>query len=391
MSVDFRFVGQVPASKSLLNRALVVQSFFPSLKVYGSSVAEDVRLMRQGLNNLFLRQAIDCGHGGTVLRFLALRASREKGSFVLRGSQRLMSRRQEDLLRLLRQLGVAVECKDEEIHLHSEGWHPQGDGLQVPSSHSSQFASALLINSWNLKRPLHFVLEKNVASSGYWQMTIDFLRTLGLALESHGREYSIPAEQVVLHHECVVDPDMSSAFALAAAAVMAGEVVINPFPERSLQPDFEFVDILKEMGVQLKLSEGHLHIHPSNFLRGIRVNLNNTPDLFPVLSVLCALAEGESHLYGAPQLKDKESNRLVMTERLLSLMGARFEVFEDGMKIWGPVKVHREKRDYDPNSDHRMAMAAAVANKAGFRFNVLNKSVVDKSYPEFWQAIGEKK
>jgi 5-enolpyruvylshikimate-3-phosphate synthase len=52
---------------------------------------------------------IDCGEGGTVLRFLALRASREKGRHKLTGGARLINRPQEELVKILSQLGVTAK------------------------------------------------------------------------------------------------------------------------------------------------------------------------------------------------------------------------------------------------------------------------------------------
>ncbi|MBY0386373.1 3-phosphoshikimate 1-carboxyvinyltransferase, partial [bacterium] len=43
---------------------------------------------------------------------------------------------------------------------------------------------------------------------------------------------------------------------------------------------------------------------------------------------------------------------------------------------------------FDPDQDHRMAMAAQVANLYGARFQILNPHVVDKSYPQFWLHTG---
>src|ERR1700722_19543828 len=95
------FLGPIPASKSLLNRALIIRDYFPSLRLRGDSDCEDVRHMRTALQALAVGQPIDCGDGGTVLRFLALRASRLPGEHRLTGSPRLFSRPQEELARIL--------------------------------------------------------------------------------------------------------------------------------------------------------------------------------------------------------------------------------------------------------------------------------------------------
>ncbi|MCB0351832.1 MAG: 3-phosphoshikimate 1-carboxyvinyltransferase, partial [Bdellovibrionales bacterium] len=79
---NFNFSGELPASKSIMNRALIAGSYNPNLKILGDSNCDDVRLMKNGLRSLVTGQPIDCGHAGTVLRFLALRASRIPGRHV---------------------------------------------------------------------------------------------------------------------------------------------------------------------------------------------------------------------------------------------------------------------------------------------------------------------
>jgi 3-phosphoshikimate 1-carboxyvinyltransferase len=103
------FIGHVPASKSILNRALILQSFERDLKIYGVSDSDDVVKMKAGIKALKDQAMIDCGEGGTVLRFLALRASREKGRHKLTGSARLINRPQEELVKILSQLGVTAK------------------------------------------------------------------------------------------------------------------------------------------------------------------------------------------------------------------------------------------------------------------------------------------
>jgi 5-enolpyruvylshikimate-3-phosphate synthase len=100
------FIGHVPASKSIFNRALILQSFGPDLKICGVSDSDDVVKIKAGIKALKDQAMIDCGEGGTVLRFLALRASREKGRHKLTGSVRLINRPQEELMKILSQLGV---------------------------------------------------------------------------------------------------------------------------------------------------------------------------------------------------------------------------------------------------------------------------------------------
>jgi len=85
----FSFDGQIPSSKSLLNRARIVKSHFDNLSIYGDSFCNDVEVMKQAVQDFENgKTTIDCGEAGTVLRFMAFRVAREEGSFLLTGSKR---------------------------------------------------------------------------------------------------------------------------------------------------------------------------------------------------------------------------------------------------------------------------------------------------------------
>jgi 3-phosphoshikimate 1-carboxyvinyltransferase len=121
----------------------------------------------------------------------------------------------------------------------------------------------------------------------------------------------------------------------------------------------------------------------------VNVNLENSPDLFPVLAVLCGLAQGTSKLFGAPHLALKESNRIQKTFELLTKAGIKSQIVDGGLIIEGSnMKIHSKAFSFDPDHDHRMAMAAALLNMVGAKIQILNKEVVNKSFPEFWSIVG---
>lgn len=393
---SFQFKGTLPASKSLLNRALVALSYHPELKIIGDSLCEDVQLMQRGLADLLSGAPVECGHAGTVLRFLALRASRIPGTHLLRGSERLFSRPQSELMPILGQLGVDAVLSDNALKIQSRGWRLVVDGLQINAQRSSQFASAVVLNAWGLKFPLHFHVSRRMVSEGYFRMTLQLMRQMGMRIEDNGSEFFIPANQKVTAKEYHAEPDLSSAFSVAAMAVVAGEARIENFPSSSLQPDCVFAQILKDMGAHVQLEKSDtpqrptLVIRRTDELHGLQVNIESSPDLLPVLSVLCALAKTPSTIEGVGHLKFKESSRLEKSQELLRIMGARLDIEGDRVRI-EPVRSLPEYPSeviFDVDQDHRMAMAARVAQWAGFRIKASDMRVVEKSFPEFL-AISE--
>ncbi len=383
--MSFSFIGMPPSSKSLVNRALVVKSFFPKFEIKYNSQADDVVFMKKAITDF---SSINCGCAGTVLRFMALRVSREAGVFELLGERRLFERSQDDLIHILRQLGSHVSLSENRLHIVSKGWKVQGDSLSVRTQQSSQFLSALLLSSWGLPFDLFVSFQRPVMSQSYFNMTLKFLKHLGMKIQIHGNELVILKHQKpsLLNYE--VEKDMSSAFALASLALVTpgAKVHLKPFPEKSFQPDSIFPLVLNDMGVDLKFQHGSLEFSYQENLKGTSWNLSDTPDLFPVLAVLCSLSLEESLLYGAPHLKYKESNRIEKNCEFFMKIKRPFEKRDDGMRILKVAKIslhELESFEFDCDQDHRLAMAMMVAHRAGYPVNIINKNVVSKSFPKF--------
>ena len=391
----FAFVGKLAASKSILNRTLLIQSYNPHLNVVGDSECDDVTHMKAGIAQLFQGQDVQCGSAATVLRFLAVRASRIPGRHRLVGHARLLSRPHEELTKILRQVGVKCEITPEALIIESEGWRMHGDTLLVPSERSSQFASAVLLNAWDLPFDLYVSLGGKKVSEGYWKMSVNIAQAFGMKIDFWDSDFRVvKMQQAKLQNPAggnyVAEIDMSSAFALAAIAAVSGRATFLEFPDLSIQPDSQFVAILQTMGVPAVLSDGLLKVEKARVLNGIRVNLQSTPDLFPVLAALCALAEGESDLFGAPHLVHKESDRLNSLAELIKKLGREVIVKDDGMIVRGSAlnAARAPSVKFDCDHDHRLAFAAAVFKMAGFEIEIINGGVVTKSFPGFWEILG---
>lgn len=386
---NFYFQGDIPGSKSIFNRALIVKSFFPVLDLHGFSNCDDVRHMREGLGVFRDRNRIDCGEGGTTFRFLALRVSRQKGVHTLEATPRLMQRPQKGLIDLLKQLGVQAQIKNNEMFVISEGWKRPRGPIFVDTAESSQYASALLLSSWLLDFDLEFELVGPKVSESYFEMTLKMVKDMGMRIKETPRGYLVPAGQRISQLSWSVEPDLSSAFTMAAAGALAGDVTINNFPDKSTQPDLVFLDVFKKMNITHSVQGHILNVKRSPDMKSLDFNLFQSPDLFPVLAVLCSWAHGVSKLHGAPHLALKESNRIQRVADLFRLVGVEHEVLEDGMIIHGnPHQVLKKNLKFNPDQDHRMVMSAALMKLKGHGITVEDPQAINKSFPEFWGMIG---
>lgn len=389
--MSFSFSGSLDISKSWMNRALILKSYEPGLEIIGSSKAEDVLLLEKCLADLKAgKKEFYVGLGGTTFRFFALRVSREAGNFVLRGEKKLYSRPQNELINILKQVGVTASFNEEktEFRIIGNGWHCDEKYLElvVDSTESSQFLTSVLLNSVNL--PFDMQIESpKVTSESYFNYTQKMMGSLGFAID----DLFVPRGQRLLPQEFPGEVDVSSFASLAAAGVLAGKVHLNNWNKFSLQPDMEFVNFFKRMAIKFVTEDHNFYISEQRQWSSLKANFAQCPDLFPVMAVLCAFAEGTSHLYGAHQLVHKESNRLEKTFELLKRCNFAVEKLEDGLKIHGnPAAkyLHRDIIQFDPDHDHRMAFAARLLQLKGFPVQITNPGVINKSYPQFYQHTG---
>lgn len=390
----FQYEGDMLLSKSWLNRAQILHAWKPDFELPSEEFFEsdDVLELKEALARVGQANFFQFGLGGTSLRFFCFFISRKKGESFVEAHPRLMERPQQPIFDILNQLGVKAERADEFIRIASNGWRVP-DVIRCDGHQSTQFITGLLLNAWHLPEDLNVCIQKPIVSKPYLQMTLEMLKQSGMQIEASetGDELHlrIPSYQQITMN-LSPEIDISSLFSLAAAAVVNGNIRISNWNSRSLQPDLAFLHIFKKMQISFIENENIFQIQKQAHWSGIEVNLHESPDLFPVLAVLCALADGPSHLYGAAQLVHKETNRILKTAELLKLAGFQCEVLEDGLRINGKSSGWDLNKSitFNPDLDHRMAMAAALLKLKGFQIEILDRAVVNKSYPSFWQDIG---
>ena len=389
----FSFKGDIISSKSWLNRMQIIRHFNPQVQFELNSDSDDVVRLNSSLSVVGKTNVFDLGQGGTTLRFFIFLISRYPGTWILKAHPSLLARPQHPLKDVLSQLGVECSFGAESIEVVSREWQI-GKPIICSAEFSSQFISGLLLSAWNLNQDLTIKVPKPVTSFEYLKMTLSLLQRCGMTLQVDESETEIvlviSKKQRGQDKKFTAEPDVSSAFSLAAAAVVNGYVEITNWNSQSLQPDICFLEIFKTMNISFEEATSSLKIAKHNSWKPIKINLQNSPDLFPVLSVLCAMAEGVSELYGAAHLKVKESDRIAKTQELLKLCGYKTEEISGGLRIFGQTSIDKtqtETFEFDPSDDHRMAMAAGLLKLRGFALRILQPESVNKSYPNFWKDI----
>ncbi|MDR0730068.1 MAG: 3-phosphoshikimate 1-carboxyvinyltransferase, partial [Treponema sp.] len=248
---------------------------------------------------------LDVGNSGTTL-FLALAAA-ALGSVPLRftGDEQIARRNAGPLLDALAGLGAAVESNRGCVPITVRGpWKGGRASIDCPTS---QYLSALL-----LAAPLAgagVLSEIDVPllyEKPYVAMTLSYLKAQGVSYQS-AEDFSwfkIPGGARYRPLSGPVSGDFSSAaFPGGAAAVAGGPVTLLGLDPEDTQGDKAFFAMIESMGCSVEWlrrgAEWALRVSRSGPLRGGEFDLNDTPDLLPMMAALGAYAGGDTALVNA--------------------------------------------------------------------------------------------
>ena len=332
---------------------------------------------------------IDCGESGATLRFLTAvsAAFPAETTLVTRGS--LLSRPLIPLVDSLRTLGASVELRQQKSTTEIRVRGPlAGGSVPVPGNISSQFVSGLLLAAPLATNDVKIQVTTMLESRPYVDLTLAIMRMHGVEVEVLPNGFFVSAPQSYRRAEHQVPTDLSAAAFLLVAGITAGdELELSKVRESPIEPDYELLHILSEMGVRLERNEDNIKVARTQ-LEGFKLDASDHPDLVPALEVLACQARGMSEIQGVGRLVHKESDRLRSVPQELGKMGARINLVNDSLVIEGGHALFgRELRSH---CDHRVAMACATASLAAQGASIIEDAgVVSKSYPGFYEDLGK--
>ena len=327
---------------------------------------------------------LPCGESGSTLRFLLPVAGALGASATFHLDGRLPERPLEPLWSELCAHGMALSQQG--ALLRCKGRLTPGT-YTMPGSVSSQYISGLLLALPLLPAGSTLAVTGAVQSASYISMTEHALQDSAIRFAKSGWTYQIPGSQTyALPAQTAVEGDWSNAaFFLCMGALSPIGVRVEGLNSRSAQGDRAILDVLHRMGAQIQSEDTAVTVR-RGALRGVTVDARPIPDLIPVLSVLSAVAEGETQIIHAERLRLKESDRLSTTAALISALGGQVTELPDGLTLCGTPQLHGGA--VDAANDHRIAMSAAVAACAcQTSVTVHGSECVRKSYPTFWEAF----
>lgn len=350
----------------------------------------------RGMHSLCEPEGIlDCGNSGTSMRLLTGLTAGQPFQTLLSGDQSLNRRPIKRVIEPLSLMGADISAR-------SNGSLPplavrgkkdlQGITYKLPVA-SAQVKSALMLAGLFAQGETR-LLEPQKSRDHSERM----LTAMGADIDVQGLDITLRPVEKLRPQEFLVPGDISSAafFLVAAVLVPGSQLLIRDVglnPTRS-----GLLEVLLAMGARITAENqriiggepiGDLFVESSD-LHAIQVEGSIIPrliDEIPVLAVAMAMAQGESKVRDASELRVKESDRITTVCSELSKMGVVIEELEDGFIIQGQPE-GLQGAEVDSRGDHRIAMSLAVAGlRARGETRIVNSEVVDISFPEFWPLI----
>ncbi len=306
---------------------------------------------------------IDLLNSGTSTNMVAGIAALANGTVTLTGDESLRSRPFAPMVKAINDLGGKAESFHETGSLPLKISGVIKGGFTEVNGIDSQPVSSLLVNCALAENDTEIKVV-DFHEKPYVGMTMKWLDEQGIKYKTNSdwSKIEVKGGQEYRPFEKAIPADFSSAtFPLCAAAICEGsEILLQGLDINDTQGDKKVVDLLKKMGVEIKVSSEGISVFGSK-LHGIELNLDNTPDALPALAVVACFAEGETRIVNVANARIKETDRISAMCSELKKMGANIEELPDGLVIKQSKLKGAKVHGYN---DHRLVMALAIAGLA---------------------------
>lgn len=434
-----RGVAQVPGSKSITNRALLLAALADGETLFtGALFSRDTRILIAALRTLGFEVADDetaqtlrirglggripkaqaklhVGNAGTAARFLtAFLALAPQGSYELDGDEAMRARPMAGLLEALTGAGCRALRADGQpathfpFTLHTAG--RLGD-LVVDASASSQLLSALLM-ALPLSPGASVRMKGATVSEPFVVMTEKMCAQFGrpLVRDAAGTWRCPQPGAYRAAGTYAIEPDATAAsyfIALPAVTGAGAGVRLQGYVNGGLQGDTAFADVARRCGANLTAQGSALVVQTWPDLQGGDFDFNDFSDTFLTLATLAPLASSPTTIRNIGHTRKQETDRVLAMATELERLGVKVVPTAAELRAdetlstltihparaalkqataRGPVEIHTYE-------DHRMAMSFGVLGSYDLFGDgrpwiaIQDPTCTSKTFPKFFEAL----
>ena len=392
---------QLPASKSISNRALVIHALSGGdVLPENLSDCDDTEVIVNALKDN--PYEIDIKAAGTAMRFMtAYLATRDGEEHVITGTERMKHRPIHILVDALRGLGADIEYVGKEGFppLRIKGGKLEGGQLEVPGNVSSQFISALLLIGPCLSNGLTLRLTGDLISRPYIDLTLWMMREFGADADWSAYDTITVAGKPYSQRPYYIENDWSAASywyeMMALSKQEDDEIRLEGLMDGSKQGDSSVRYIFSLLGVKTTFGTKKEGVpttvtlrHSGRCVPRLEYDFINAPDLAQTFVVCCLMLDVPFYFRGLSTLKIKDTDRIEALKKEALKLGFVLHDKNDSELYWDGERCEpMEDAAIDTYEDHRMALAFAPAAFRLKQLRINNPQVVTKSYPSYWEDI----
>jgi 3-phosphoshikimate 1-carboxyvinyltransferase len=382
------FLASMAKGRSTISNALISEDTLATIRASEAMGAQfqhhNSNIIIDGGNLSAPSEIVDAMNSGTTMRIFSGLASMFDVPVRITGDESLQKRPMGPLLDALTQMGVKCSSNDGKPPVEIKGGN-NGGTVHINGSISSQFITSLLLVSPMLSNDSEIVIDGKMVSEPYLDVTTSMMRRFGATAIKNEQKFNIKGNTGYIPYDYKVPADFSSAAFPLVAGALGGSVTVVGLDLEDPQGDRKIIEVLRDAGADISVKGDSITVEKGE-LCGMDLDIGDVPDLFPILAVLFSTANGTTRLYGAPQLKFKESDRIKTTVAMLTAIGADIEGTDDGCIIKG--KKELLGGHINNEGDHRIMMAAAIASLICKNpVTMDNAECCSVSYPSFIKDI----
>lgn len=408
---------RIPADKSISHRAAIIGSLALGVtEIKNFSSAADcsatlnclqmigVEVKKNKENEVSLNgkdlfgyrepeNTLDAQNSGTTARLLLGLLSGQNFFSIINGDSSLRARPMKRVVDPLRKMGARIEGRNDACHLPLavKGQSLKGIKFKLPLP-SAQLKSAVILAG--LLSEGETEINEPVPSRDHTERMLHYL---GVKIKKDKKAIRIQGRNKFKAKKIIVPGDFSSACYFISAALLAedSEIVLL---DTGINPTrIGFLKAAERMG-------GNIHTHEkkescneplatlsvsTSELKGIKIKTEEIPvliDEIPLIALLATQAKGVTEVYGASELRVKESDRIRAVAVNFRRMGIDLEEKEDGFIIEGPQRL--KGASVESFGDHRIAMTMAIAGLvAEGETEIRDFDCFGISFPDFYSIL----
>lgn len=397
---------KIPPSKSMSHRAIICASLAKGTStITNVAYSDDVKITIEGMRQLGAKiecyedyviiegitdfskckeDTIFCNESGSTLRFFIPIFSLCNRKIAFTGKNRLLKRPQSIYEKIFNEQNITYTHNNEQIEI---GGSLKPRKYELDGDISSQFISGLLFALPLLEKDSTIYIREPYESRSYVDLTLQMLSLYGIKAEYIDRNtLYIWGNQSYKAHNYEIEGDFSQLAFFAVLASINNDLLCTGLSHNSLQGDKKIISILKNAGATIEEIEKGYLIKKSK-LTGCDIDLQDCPDLGPILNVLAMYSKGKTRIFNAQRLRYKESDRISAMEEELLKCNVDIQTNESEIIIVGK-DVYQCNETLIAHKDHRIVMSLAVAATLFNKEVIIDEAqAINKSYPTFFEDM----